>query len=186
MAITVLHVKAMRERQPRRARSASARLRPLVPEFSKFGTVGLASTMLDVVTFNVLLVAVERPLTAKVVAAAVAITNGYYWNRRWAFKHRKRKSLPREYSVFFLLNGLALGIVLLCLFVSHYVLGFESRVADNISANVIGLILSTAFRFWAYRRYVWTAPDRIIAATDAGDAVAGAAWAADAGTRGER
>jgi hypothetical protein len=29
-------------------------------------------------------------------------------------------------------------------------------VADNIAANVIGLAAGTTFRFWAYKRFVFT------------------------------
>ena len=42
-----------------------------------------------------------------------------------------------------------------CLAISHYLLDFTSRLADNIAANVIGLGLGTAFRFWSYRRWVF-------------------------------
>ena len=54
------------------------------------------------------------------------------------------------------MNGAAMGIALLCLGVSHYVLGFTSPLADNIAANVVGLVLGTAFRFYAYRTWVFT------------------------------
>ena len=43
-----------------------------------------------------------------------------------------------------------------CLAISHYALGFTSPLADNIAANVVGLGLATAFRFWSYRRWVFT------------------------------
>ena len=51
-------------------------------------------------------------------------------------------------------------IALACLWFSHYALGLDNAVADNISANVIGLGLGTLFRFWSYRRWVFPAlPD---------------------------
>ena len=51
---------------------------------------------------------------------------------------------------------IGLGLALLCLSVSHYVLDLTSPLADNIAANVVGLAVGTAFRFWAYRRFVFT------------------------------
>ncbi len=42
-------------------------------------------------------------------------------------------------------RGLGMGIALLCLWVSHYLLGFTSALADNIATNVVGLALGTAF-----------------------------------------
>ncbi len=47
-----------------------------------------------------------------------------------------------------------LGIGLLCLWISHYVLGFTSLVADNISSNIIRVGIATAFRFLVYRFWV--------------------------------
>jgi len=48
------------------------------------------------------------------------------------------------------------GRGVLSLAVSHYLLGLQSPLADNISANVVGLAAGTTFRFWAYRRYVFS------------------------------
>ena len=68
--------------------------------------------------------------------------------------------MSRELAMFFLLNGIAMGIAIGCLYISHYVLGFTSALADNLSANVIGLGLGTMFRFWSYRKWVFPAvPD---------------------------
>jgi hypothetical protein len=55
------------------------------------------------------------------------------------------------------IGGMVIG--LLCLWVSHYVLGYTSLLADNISSNVIGLALGTLFRFTFYRLWVF-APHR--------------------------
>jgi hypothetical protein len=46
----------------------------------------------------------------------------------------------------------------LTLVVSHDLLGLTSRWADNLSANVVGTALGTAFRFFAYRNVVFAAP----------------------------
>ena len=57
--------------------------------------------------------------------------------------------------LFFVLNIIGMGIALGCLWFTHYALGFDSVIADNISANVIGLALGTIFRFWSYRKWVF-------------------------------
>ena len=54
-----------------------------------------------------------------------------------------------------MLNAIGLAITLACLAFSHYVLDLTSPLADNIAANVVGLGLGTAFRFWSYRRWVF-------------------------------
>ena len=118
--------------------------------------------MVDIGLFNLLLYFGPldgKPLTAKVVSVAAATTVAYFGNRFWTFKHRGRTSFAREYMLFFALNGVAMLIAVGCLWVSHYALGFESALADNISANVIGLGLGTMFRFWSYRKFVFPEVD---------------------------
>ena len=142
-------------------RSLYGRVEHLVREVAKFGIVGLVALVVDVGLFNLLRFAggegplYDKPLTAKVVSVSVATTVAYFGNRYWTFRHRGRTSFHREYLLFFVLNGVGLAISVGCLWFSHYALGFTSPVADNISANVIGLGLGTLFRFWSYRRWVF-------------------------------
>jgi putative flippase GtrA len=144
-------------------RSLYGRVEHLVREVAKFGIVGLVALVVDVGLFNLLRFAggegpmYDKPLTAKVVSVSVATTVAYFGNRYWTFRHRGRTSFHREYLLFFVLNGVGLAISVGCLWFSHYALGFTSPVADNISANVIGLGLGTLFRFWSYRRWVFPA-----------------------------
>ena len=49
-----------------------------------------------------------------------------------------------------------MAIALSCLGFSHYVLDLRSPLADNISANLVGLALGMVFRFWSYRTFVFT------------------------------
>lgn len=133
----------------------------LLREAAKFGVVGIIALVIDVGLFNLLSYAgpfaifAGKPLTAKVVAVAVAMTFAYFANRFWTFRHRGRTSMAREYVLFVILNLVGMGIALSCLWFSHYALGLTSPLADNISANVVGLILGTLFRFWAYRKWVF-------------------------------
>jgi putative flippase GtrA len=141
-------------------RSLYARVEHLVHEVAKFGTVGLVALVVDVGLFNVLCYGASSPLhgkvlTAKIVSVCVATTVAYFGNRYWTFRHRGRTSFHREYVLFFVLNAVGLAISVGILWFSHYALGFTSAIADNISANVIGLGLGTLFRFWSYRRWVF-------------------------------
>ena len=131
------------------------RLGHLVRELMKFGVVGGVAFVVDVGLFNLLLHATEKPLTSKAISTIAATTVAYAGNRLWTFRKRSRSTVRREYALFFLLNGVGLAIALACLAVSHYLLDFTSRLSDNIAANVIGLGLGTAFRFWSYRRWVF-------------------------------
>jgi putative flippase GtrA len=131
------------------------RLGHLVRELMKFGVVGGVAFVVDVGLFNLLLHLTDKPLTSKALSTIAATTVAYVGNRHWTFRRRSRSSFRREYLLFFLLNGVGLAIALTCLAVSHYVLDFTSRLSDNVAANVVGLGLGTAFRFWSYRRWVF-------------------------------
>jgi putative flippase GtrA len=136
----------------------------LYREIAKFGMVGLVAFIVDIGLFNLLRFGggpdawfYDRPLSAKVISVVAATTVAYFGNRYWTFRHRGRTNMGREYLMFFLLNGVALMIALTCLWFSHYALGLTGALADNISANVVGLGLGTLFRFWSYRRWVFPA-----------------------------
>jgi putative flippase GtrA len=143
--------------------SGYGQVRHLVEELAKFGVVGLLAFVVDVGLFNLLRYAggegpfYDKPLTAKFLSVIAATTFAYFGNRLWTFKDRGRTTFVREYVLFFVLNGIALGISLTVLWFSHYALGYTSALADNLSANVIGLGLGTAFRFWSYRKWVFPA-----------------------------
>jgi putative flippase GtrA len=140
-------------------------VRRLSPELIRFGTVGGAAFLVDVGVFNLLRYGGgdgplhEKPLTAKAISTVIATLVAYAGNRWWTYGGRPKGSPAREYAIFFLLNGIGLGITLAVLAFTHYVLDLTSPLADNISANVIGLGLGTAFRFWSYRRYVFVPGD---------------------------
>jgi putative flippase GtrA len=139
------------------------RLSGLLAEIAKFGTVGLMALVVDVGLFNLLRFAgpdgegllYAKPLTAKLLSVVVAITFSFYANRHWTYRDRARTGFGREYVLFVTINGVATLIALGTLWTSHYALGLTSPLADNISANVVGLVLGTLFRFWAYRTYVF-------------------------------
>lgn len=130
-------------------------------ELGKFGVIGLVAYIIDLTIFNVLRFSggegplYDKPLTAKVMSVLAATTFAYFGNRHWTFKDRSRSSFRRQYTLFFVFNAVGMIISLSCLWVSHYLLGFESALADNISANVIGLVLGTIFRFWGYHNWVF-------------------------------
>ena len=140
-----------------------SRLRRLVDEVVKFGLVGVLAFVVDVGLFNLLRfegtswsgILADRPVTAKVISATVATSVAYLGNRHWTWRDRPRRRVLREVTAYFALNGVGMVIAVLCLAISHYLLGFTSTLADNVAANGVGLVLGTTFRFWAYRTYVF-------------------------------
>jgi putative flippase GtrA len=136
-------------------------LRRLASEVIKFGVVGGTGFVVDVLVFNALRYLgnpgplEQKPLTAKGISVAVATVVTYLGNRHWTWASRERTGARREVTLFFLFNGVGMAIALACLAFSHYLLDLRSPLADNISANGVGLVLGMAFRFWSYRTYVF-------------------------------
>jgi len=50
---------------------------------------------------------------------------------------------------------LGMLVALGCLAFSHYVLDLRTVLADNISKNVVGLVLGSVIRFLLYRHWVY-------------------------------
>ena len=129
-------------------------------ELGKFFGVGLMAYVVGVGGFN-LLVHLDsaplksKPLTASILSGALSILVAYFGNRHWTWRDRKWSGAKREITLFFIINIISLGISVICLAISRYILGFNSILADNISANIIGVGLGTLFRFWSYRTIVF-------------------------------
>ena len=137
------------------------RARALGQEASAFLVVGAVALAVDVGLYNLFVhvgepgLLEEAPLAAKTLSVTASTTVAYVGNRFWTYRHRPRGRVAREYALFFVLSAIALGIALACLAFSRYVLGLTSALADNVSANGVGLALGTAFRFLSYRRWVF-------------------------------
>ena len=91
----------------------------------------------------------------------------YILNREWSFRDRGGRERHHEALLFFGVQRRRRGAVMAPLWFSSYVLQCcESpmvtltveNIADFISAYVIGNLLQMAFRFWAFRR--WVFPDQ--------------------------
>jgi putative flippase GtrA len=125
----------------------------------------MVGLVIDVGLFNLLRVTAlspevleEGPVIAKVVSTSVAIAANWVGNRLWTFRREERAHPVGEGLRFAAVSITAMGIPLTCLWVSHYLLGFTSLLADNVSTNVVGLGLGMVFRFWLYRTWVFAEP----------------------------
>jgi putative flippase GtrA len=128
----------------------------------KFGIVGLAGYFVDFGISNALWLGFlgkdnffHSSLGAKVVSVSIATLVTWFGNRYWTFREHRRENFLLELLEFSTIAVIGMGISLLCLFFSEYVLGFTSLLAKNISGNVIGLVIATAFRFLLYRFWVY-------------------------------
>jgi putative flippase GtrA len=130
-------------------------------ELMRFGIVGAIAYLVNILLFNLLVhfpfsPLDDRPVTGSLIAGTVSILIAYFGNRFWTWKERPRRAMSREISLFFIINGIGIAIASGVLYISRYVLGFDSALADNIAANVIGVGIGTIFRFLSYR--IWVFP----------------------------
>lgn len=128
----------------------------------KFGVVGIIAFVIDVVVFNLLRLGVfgeghfaQGALGASIISIAVSTLFSWVANRLWTFRERRRKNYALELFEFLVVAAVGALINIGCVWISHYVLGFTSLLADNISKNIIGLGLATMFRFVLYRYWVY-------------------------------
>jgi putative flippase GtrA len=143
--------------------SRSAGARRLLGEVVRFLAVGGVATAVSFVGFNVLVHGwligsaplADQPVPAYVLVSVIAGCVAYAGLRLWAFQHRDVSDPVGGLIRFFGVGAATMAIPVLCLWVSRYVLGLTSPLADNLSANVIGLGLGTGARFWIFRRYVF-------------------------------
>lgn len=131
-------------------------------EAIKYLIVGAVGYVIDTSLFNYFSLFVDfgageaNPIVNKTISAVVAITVTYLANSRWTFRRRKgRPEGIRRILLYGAVNAAGLGLTLIPLAISRYVLGLESLIADNISANILGTGVATLFRFFAARRYVF-------------------------------
>ena len=126
-----------------------------------------------------------KPVTAKIIAGIVAVIASYILNREWSFQNRGGRERHHEALLFFGFSGVGVLICMAPLYFSSYVLMLRvpevslttENIADFISAYIIGNLLQMAFRFWAFRRWVFPdefgrAPDKTVESLTAGGAPA--------------
>jgi putative flippase GtrA len=134
-------------------------------EAAKFSAVNVVATVVAIVLFNLLAHGVPGllqpgplngwPLTAWFLANCVGMGISFYGSRRYAFKHRRPSGPYGGALNYTVINLASFTIPMACLWISRNVFGWDSALADNISANVVGAVLGMLFRFWAFRRFVF-------------------------------
>lgn len=134
-------------------------------EMLKFAVVGGTTFVIDNGVWYLLKLTVlaDKPTTAKAIAILVATITSYVLNREWSFRTRGGRERHHEAALFFVVSGIALGVNLIPLAISRYVLDLEvpyvarwvQEVADFASGSIIGMLIAMVFRFWAMRRFVF-------------------------------
>lgn len=138
-------------------------------ELIKFAIVGATTFVIDTTIFYTLKLTIlePKPVTAKIIAGIVAVIASYVLNREWSFQNRGGRERHHEALLFFGFSGVGVLLSMAPLYFSSYVLGLRApevsltveNIADFVSAYILGNLLQMAFRFWAFRR--WVFPDEL-------------------------
>ena len=138
-------------------------------ELVKFALVGGTTWVIDTSIFLILKSTVlePKPVTAKVISVLVATLASYGLNRGWSFRTRGGRERHHEAVLYVLISGISVAVYAAPLWISRYVLDLREPAvgvvaehwADFISGQIIGVLVGMAFRWWAFRRFVFPHED---------------------------
>lgn len=137
----------------------------IVAEIAKFGIVGAVAFVVDNGAYAFFQYGwfgpVNGPLyghekLASVAATFVATLVSWVGNRYWTFRRKRADDRARELALFLFFNAVGALITMVCIAVAIDVVGVRGLVWETTARNV-GIVVGTLFRFWTYRRFVFTA-----------------------------
>jgi putative flippase GtrA len=138
-------------------------------ELLKFAVVGAINFVVTVAVNYALKLTIlnEKPVTALAIAVVIATIVSYILNREWSFRTRGGRERHHEAALFFLINGIGVGLNSLPLAVSRYLLHLQvpqvtllaQETADFVSGMILGTVLASAFRLWGYKKWVFPHAD---------------------------
>ncbi|MEU1201749.1 GtrA family protein [Streptomyces sp. NPDC005813] len=129
----------------------------LMREVAKFGAVGGAGLLVNLLVFNLV-----RHLTglqvvrASVIATVVSIVFNYIGFRYFTYRDRDKSGRTKELTLFLLFSAVGLVIENGVLYAATYGFGWDSPLQSNIF-KFLGIGVATLFRFWSYRTWVFRA-----------------------------
>ncbi|WP_340537479.1 GtrA family protein [Nocardioides sp. GXZ039] len=137
-----------------------------IGEVARFFVVAQAATWVSFLLFNMLLhgwfvgdaLLRDRAIPAYVLANMVGMVISYHGARGWVFPHRPPQQADGGWTAYVIINLAAMILPVGCLYLSRNVLGLDSALADNLSANGVGLILAFGARFLLFKRFVFRRP----------------------------
>lgn len=124
-------------------------------EVIKFGAVGGAGLLVNLVVFNLVRETTELPVVrASVIATIVAIVFNYIGFRYFTYRDRDKSGQTREMGLFLLFSAVGLVIENGILYAATYGFGWDSPLQSNFF-KFFGIGVATLFRFWSYRTWVF-------------------------------
>jgi putative flippase GtrA len=146
------------------------RWRRLLGEASRFLAVGGVATLVAFILFNLLVHGywvldqpplTDHPLWAYIIANTVGMLVSYRGTRSWAFRDRPTRHADGGRTAFVAINLVTMTLPIGCLWFSRNVFGLTDPLSDNLAANVVGLGMGTAARFYLFRTWVFRHPELV-------------------------
>ncbi|MEV5914914.1 GtrA family protein [Streptomyces chartreusis] len=142
---------------PVSGKSVRQRFDRLVREVAKFGAVGGAGLLVNLLVFNLVRHVTDlQVVRASVIATVVAIIFNYIGFRYFTYRDRDKSRRTKELSLFLLFSVVGLVIENGVLYAATYGFGWDSPLQSNIF-KFLGIGIATLFRFWSYRTWVFRA-----------------------------
>jgi putative flippase GtrA len=124
-----------------------------VREFYKFAIVGISNTLIDFAIYFLLtrftVFFGEHIIYANVISFSVAVTNSYFWNRRWTFRSIDQRRV-QQYIKFVIVNCIGLGINSGLL----YIFAYEFHIHDLLG-KALAVIVTLFWNFLINRLWVF-------------------------------
>ena len=136
-------------------------------EAYRFLAVGGLVTIVAILIFNFLVHGFHtgwdaplsgQPYLAFVLANLVGMVVSYRGSRTWVFKDRPPRTADGGRLLFVIINLATMLIPIACLWISRNVFNLDDPYSDNVAANMIGLFLGMAARFYLFRTLVFQKP----------------------------
>lgn len=135
---------------------------PFFIQFGKFAVVGVLNTAIDFGVLNIisLITGVTGGLVIggiNVPGVAIALTNAYFLNKFWVFRHRDNKGAFNDLPTFLLVSGLGvLGNSGIVIFATSYlsIVSVSASLWLNI-AKLCATIFSLVWNFLGYKFVVF-------------------------------
>ncbi|MCE7006025.1 GtrA family protein [Kibdelosporangium philippinense] len=154
-------VRSLLKRLPEPVRKIMLKHRELL-RFAVVGGICFIAT--NVVNYTLKLTILNaHPVTALSVAVIIATILSYILNREWSFHTRGGRERHHEAALFFLISGIGVALNSTPLFISRYFFDLmvpnvslvTQEVADFFSGMILGTLLAMAFRWWAFKKWVF-------------------------------
>lgn len=125
--------------------------RPVLRQFFKFGMVGVVNTLTSATVYILLtrLVSVT-PLVANALAFVIAVSVSFLLNKNWTFRDQQR-AYAKQYSRFFLISLVGLGLSEMIIFVMHTRFGIHDLASFFTAVLLVMFWNFFANRWWTFR-----------------------------------